>query len=591
MSSQSGILPFDRRDPILTQGADAVWRGPQRSPGLSRTASGQAATFDGRIDNAADLLRRLGAIPISSTATDDAQIALAVFDRWGVDGLGAIAGDWSMAIWDGPQRVVHLARDYMGARPLYYSVDANHAAWSSDLAELVVRSRRSDALSARFAARFMCLRPSPEVTPYEGIYAVPPGVCVSIAASGRVTPRRFWTLDIGDLRYADPRAYEDHLVSLWTDAVQARLRTEGTVWAELSGGLDSSSVVCMADLLIKRGAVPAPAMRLVSHVTLESPEGDERRFIAEVERVTGARSEIVGVEDHQEQIDPARGWVTPYALHGVGLQTVRLMRAAGSRVILSGRLGDAIMGCQPDNSVAVFDDLRRGAVLAALGHLRAWSRATRKPFVELAWRLFAPDPQVPAETAIDLLAAPLQGMLRDAPPIDLPSGIRRSKRALARMVLGYATGARLDVPHRSPDIVYAYPFTHRPLVDFMLAIPGEQLSAPGVTRSLMRRAFANLVPARILRRISKGYYPPAAFRAARRQAAALLPVRELEVVQRGWIDPGRLQSALRALTDGGGETGGDIHAVLRLEAWLQARPERCGIPSQKEVNTNEVLHA
>ena len=159
------------------------------------------------------------------------------------------------------------------------------------------------------------------------------------------------------------------------------------------------------------------------------------------------------------------------------------------------------------------------------------------------------------------------------------------------MLLGYAISARLDVPHRSPDIVYAYPFTHRPLVEFMLAIPGEQLSAPGTTRSLMRRAFANIVPARILRRISKGYYPPAAYRAARRQVASMLPVRELEVVQRGWIDPDRLQSALRALTDGGGETGGDIHAVLRLEAWLHARRDRCAIPQQKEVNTNEVLHA
>jgi hypothetical protein len=125
----------------------------------------------------------------------------------------------------------------------------------------------------------------------------------------------------------------------------------------------------------------------------------------------------------------------------------------------------------------------------------------------------------------------------------------------------------------------------------MFAIPGEQLSAPGVTRSLMRRAFANLVPARVLRRVSKGYYPPAAFRAARQIVASMLPVTDLEVVQRGWIDPDRLQSAFRALTDGGGETGGDIYSVLHLERWLQARRTRSAIPLRKEVNTNEVLHA
>jgi hypothetical protein len=159
------------------------------------------------------------------------------------------------------------------------------------------------------------------------------------------------------------------------------------------------------------------------------------------------------------------------------------------------------------------------------------------------------------------------------------------------MVLSYATGARLDVPHHAPDVVYTYPFTHRPLVDFMLAIPGEELSAPGMTRSLMRRAFEPFVPPRILRRVSKGYYPPAAFRAARRLAAAMLPVDRLEVVQRGWIDAPRLQAALGALTDGGGETGGDIHRVLRLERWLQARRMKSQIPQRKEVNTNEVLNA
>src|SRR5918993_979015 len=107
MSTQSGTLPSARRDPILTQGEEPVWRGAQPSPGLSRTPSGHAATFDGRIDNAGDLLRRLGSIPIAGRGVDDAQIALAAFDRGGLEGLRGIVGDWSLAIWDGSERVLH----------------------------------------------------------------------------------------------------------------------------------------------------------------------------------------------------------------------------------------------------------------------------------------------------------------------------------------------------------------------------------------------------------------------------------------------------------------------------------------------------
>lgn len=587
MARHCGTVSFDAADPILRQGSDGVWAGETPSAEITRSASGLAMTFDGRIDNLDDLRRRPDG---ASCGAADARIALAVFERLGIEGLRAIVGDWSLAVWDGAERTLHLARDFMGARPLYYSVGPGQVTWDSDLASLVTRTGRGAALSDRFAARFMGLRVSPDATPYEGVFAVPPGSCVRITARN-VTSRQFWTLEPGELRYADPRTYEEELAALWSDSVRARLRTAGTVWAELSGGLDSSSVVCMADRLIRNGAVLAGGIRLVSHATLQSPEGDERRFIAEVERQVGVRSEIVGVEAHQEHTDPDLAWLTPYALHGVGLETMRRVQAGGGRVILSGRLGDAVMGCQPDNSVAVFDDLSHGAVLTALRNLRAWSRATRKPFLEIALSLFARPDEAPPDSGGDLLTTPLQEMLREVPRIEVPREIRRSKRMLARMILGYSTGARLDVPYRSPEIVYAYPFTHRPLVDFMLAIPGEQLSAPGVTRSLMRRAFAGFVPPRILRRVSKGYYPPAAFRAARRMAAAMLPAHDLEVVQRGWIDAQRLQSAIRALVDGGGETGGDIHAVLRLEHWLQARRDSTRIPHRKEVNTNEVLHA
>jgi asparagine synthase (glutamine-hydrolysing) len=586
MSTQSGLFTFDRDATLLCR-QDDLWCGDAANTGVRRHPSGVAATCDGRIDNREELLLRLGS---GVDAREAADLVIAMLNRHGIDGLEAILGEWAAVIWDAARRTLHLARDYMGARPLYYAVSADSAAWSTDLAELVTRTSRTSQLSDRFAAGFMSLSPRPDATPYDGVHAVPPGVCVSIASDGRVTHRRLWRIAANEIRYRDPRAYEEQLRSLWRDAVRVRLQTTDTVWAELSGGLDSSAVVCMADWVIKRRAAAAPALRLVSHATLESPEGDERRFIAEVERQVAVRSEIVGVEKHQESNDSARAWVTPYVLQGVGLETVYRVQAGGGRLVLSGRLGDAVMGCQPDNSVAVLEDLARGRLIAALQNVRAWSRATRKPFLQIAFKLLSGDARPAPDTAVDLLTPRLREMVRDTPGIAVPSSVRPAKRPLARMVLGYSEGARLDIPHRSPDIVYAYPFTHRPLVDFILAIPGEQLSAPGTTRSLMRRAFAPFVPPRVIRRVSKGYYPPAAYRAARRLVTSM-DVRDLEVVERGWIDPDRLQAAIRELTAGRGETGGDIHAVLRLESWLQARRGLLSIPQRKEVKTNEVLNA
>src|SRR4051812_37298803 len=109
MSIHSGIFTFDERpiaaaDPrdycergiILTQGTDGVWPGEQHSPGISRLPCGLAATYDGRIDNRDDLLAGLSLE--SSGTVPDAQIALAVFERWGIDGLRRIVGDWTLAV-------------------------------------------------------------------------------------------------------------------------------------------------------------------------------------------------------------------------------------------------------------------------------------------------------------------------------------------------------------------------------------------------------------------------------------------------------------------------------------------------------------
>ena len=553
---------------VLAHAALPLWCAEDDGRQPARTSNGLISTWDGRLDNRGDLELQLSG-GLSGRMTDH-DLALRAFDRWGADAFRRLIGDWSIAIWSPRDRALHLARDYMGVRPFYYCACGRSVMWSSNLGELAIRSGRVDALSARFVSAFLAQRFSSELTPYEGIKGVPPGTCVTFSAGTGEHERRdrFWILRPGTVRYRDPLQYEEHLRCLWRDAVESRLRTTGEVWAELSGGLDSSSVVCMADASIKAGGSRASGLRIASHATLRTPEGDERRFIAEVERQVGVNAVVLGMEDHADLVDEQWGWVTPLSARGVGLARVRQIQQAGGRLVLSGRGGDAVMGCEPDNSVAVLDDLVDGRVLEAAKKIRLWSRACQKPFVEIVWNV-----------ARERLAAS-----PDIPP---------SKRRLAALVQSFSTEARLTLPQQPPGITFAYPFFHRPLVDYMLSIPGEELSAPGEMRALMRRAFAGFVPARILRRTSKGYYPPSSARAARSAALALRPAARLEVVQRGWVDPVRLEASIRRAIDGAGQDCADVRRVLRLEEWLQLRHRRgpSAIPQREEVNTNEVLNA
>jgi asparagine synthase (glutamine-hydrolysing) len=587
----------------LAYGAFHVWAGEDHCEQPLRSASGLVLVWDGRLDNRDDLLLQLG--DRLTREASDAAIALSVIEQKGADGWRSLIGEWAAALWDSRRRTLHLARDYMGIRPLYYVASDQAVLWSSSLAGLARRANRVDAISDEFVARFVAVRVSTDVTPYEGVRAVPTASCVTFRSPGTESRQRFWRFDPGVVRCRDRREYEEGLRALWADAVGSRLRTHGSVWAELSGGFDSSSVVCMADRLIKTGQVSARQLQPVSHATLRSSEGDERPFIAEVESQIHARSEIVGVEEHVERIDPDWQWVTPFALRGVALACVQRARERGGRLIISGRAGDAVMGGQPDNSEAIFDDLQVWHLLAAAAGVRAWSRSCRKPFAEVAWHLAltAARPRHGIDEArqdewrlsgVPLLAPRLRSTFEHDDPklARVLAHIRPAKRAMVRMLLGYARSGRFDVPSLPPGVTYTYPFIHRPLVDFMLAIPGEELSAPGDMRSLMRRAFAGFVPARILRRTSKGYYPPSAMRAARQLAASMPPAASLEVVQRGWVDPHRLDAAIRTLLDGAGR-GPEIRQVLHLEQWIASRHRRAPavIPQRKEVNSYGVFNA
>lgn len=592
-----GVSTFVEDGLAMAFAADGIWTHEASSQPI-RTDAGLIMTWDGRLDNRDDLLMRFsGGLQRDAS---DAEIALAVFERLGCAGLRDLIGDWSLVVWNSRARTLHLARDYMGVRPLYYYADHAVVMWSTSLGELAVRSGRVDDLDAAFVARFMSLQFSSDVTPYRCVRGVPTGTSITFAQRDGEQRHRFWRLEPGSVRYRRKSDYEEHLRTAWADAVCSRLRTQGRVWAELSGGLDSSAVVCMADVLIKSGRASATRVQPVSYFTVDSSEGDERRFVAAVEAHTGIAAEILAVEAHALETDDEWAWVSPLAPSGVKAHAMRRAWRSGSRVVLSGRMGDVTMGCLPDNSTAVFDDLAEWRVATALANMRRWSLAERKPFVEILAGLIGEVARPAAVmTMVDstrqmtsrVVAASVRSVDAHERVCDVNvKALSRAQREQARLTLFYARQARLESWAERGSVAFAHPFAHRPLVDYMMSIPAEELSAPGVTRSLMRRAFAGLLPERVLRRMSKGYYPPAAVREARRRISALPPVDCMESVQRGWIDAPALRAAVARLQTGQIDSSSDVHLVLRLEHWLASRHRRgpAVIPTGKEVTTNDV---
>ncbi len=120
------------------------------------------------------------------------------------------------------------------------------------------------------------------------------------------------------------------------------------------------------------------------------------------------------------------------------------------------------------------------------------------------------------------------------------------------------------------DIFVSHPFTHRPLMEFCLAVPVSQLLLNGQPRSLMRRSLRDLVPAKIAQRVSKGLLDEALARAAQREWSSVGDLGRWQLCERGVVDPTQLSKSLQKARLGLQMTNENLVRVLSMERWLRS---------------------
>jgi asparagine synthase (glutamine-hydrolysing) len=548
--------------------------------GLFQSSDRSVCLWDGRIDNRKELLHHAGL----SMDYSDAALILSLYEKHGVDGLRDVVGDWSLAIWDANRREIVLASDYAGIRPLYYHRSTAGVYWSSSLADLV-RWTGVRELDVTYVASFLAIGRAPTRTPYAGILPVPAGHAVSIAQD-RIEARAFWMLPIHrETRYPDERQYEERMLELFRESVQARLATGAPTCSELSGGLDSSSIVCMADRLRKETHSPAPELITFSYTHENSRD---EKFFREVERacnLTGCHLELrecPAAAAGRMGTEPA--WWEPRFQ-----EVARRMAAVRSSVLLTGQFGDFIMGNTTDDSGQVTEWLAKGRFGKAAREAYAWGRSEQVPIYPILWRAIReawfswvpsvdPRDSVGAIPAIreDSLAEELRARfesyererLADDTSRHAPPGRRRRFRSAAEVL----RSRTLQAPEALQHISYTHPYAHRPLVEFMLTIPAHVAFGPEQPRRLMRRAFAGLLPPLILGRKSKASYMSMYRGALIPLAAALLKSPEdIRLVERGFVDRRSLIGRLEKFTQGLDCNETQLRQVLLLEFWLRDR--------------------
>src|SRR6266478_5665502 len=349
------------------------------------TASGSILTWDGRLDNRADLVRQLR--DVLTIASTDVEIVAAAYEYWRTDCFAMLIGDWALSIWDPNTRSLTLAKDPIGTRHLYYSFDDNQVTWSTILDPLVLFAGKAFTLCEEYIAGWFSFFPAAHLTPYVGIHSVHPSSSV-LLRPGKHTVRKYWNFDPGkSIRYRTDAEYEEHFRAVFGEAVRLRLRSDGPILAELSGGMDSSSIVCMADTIIARGAAETPRLDTLSCYNDSEPNWNERPYFIKVEEKrgrTGCHIDVGNQEQLHFELDSHDFAATPGSGHSRSSESEKkyaeCLASQGNRVVLSGIGGDEVMGGVPTPTPELEDLLATGHFKQLAHELKVWALNKRKPW-------------------------------------------------------------------------------------------------------------------------------------------------------------------------------------------------------------------
>src|SRR5882724_122350 len=321
----------------------------ETQPHLSQ--SGAVITWDGRLDNRAELIRDVqGVLALDST---DVAIVAAAYEKWGGDCFARLIGDWALSIWDPINRLLLLAKDPIGTRHLFYSFDKDQVTWCTILDPLVRFAGKTFALNEEYIAGWLSMFPAVQLTPCVGIHAVPPSSSVLLRPA-RHTVSKYWDFDPAKkIRYGTDTEYEEHFRIVFAKAVQRRLRSDRPILADLSGGMDSSSIVCMADIIIARGEAETPRLDTISWFDSSRATWDDPLYFTKVEEKRGrigCHIDLSSPRDGGSQAakfdsDCFAATPIPSNLHAEFLrQYAECMMSQGNRVTLSGIAGESATG-------------------------------------------------------------------------------------------------------------------------------------------------------------------------------------------------------------------------------------------------------
>lgn len=482
---------------------------------------------DARLDNRQELLAAGQAAGELAEPVSDAGLILWAYGRWGEDCPKRLIGDFAFVIWDGEARRLFCARDHLGVRPLYYHHDGRAFRAASEMHALFADDRVPRRPCHRAMVLFLTYQyTEAKATLWEGISALTPGHRLTVT-SASIREEPYWRLDPSRrIRHRDNQDYADHFKQVFSEAVRCRLRASRPLAAQVSGGLDSSSVACEAERLRREGGASGTPV-LLMRCLFPGMECDERPYSQAVADHLGLPIVAFAPPDDPEICRPAPSLVDPDCYFDPTVRAfgplLSVARQRGIRAILTGVGGDQLMR---RTGLERADAMQKGH----LGAAARMAGLAAGPFSLTGWKTLLRDgitAFVPPRLMKPLrrvrhsprarwpwVSARVARVAMDHQEEEAQRDFERYPEPVTRDLAGQlAEGLNSSLPLAQADRLAAYagaefrhPFFDVRLVELLLAFPHTQRFDGEIEKPVLRRSMNGVLPAVVRERRQITYF-------------------------------------------------------------------------------------
>ena len=558
---------------------------PMSSPDGSVTL-----VFNGEIYNYAELRTELQALGYRFRSTGDTEVLLTAYIAWGADCLRKLNGMWAFVLYDHRCGKLFGARDRFGVKPLYRYRDGQCVLLASEIKAIRASGLYAPEADWGSVSAFLTgghLDENAE-TFYRHIAQVPAAHAFELDAHGTFRQWRYWRVDeSGPVASANPAA---DFADLFEDAMRLHMRSDVPVGVHLSGGLDSTSIIC-ASARLRTAANAADPLMAFCYM---SKEHDESNYIDDTLRQTRAHLERLNAGPLQ--LWDSLGKVIAFQdepVHSmtalVGFALMQRTAASGLKVILNGQGADESLagyssyfkhywhgllrsgalidltkeirafvkghgGAFTAHMLGQLKYLIQGRLLAMSGyrmraHRREMDRLRSNRWFTPAIRSNLPEPAM-ATGAVDLNGALLWSMESTPLPIYL--------RVEDRNSMAHSVEARV-------------PFLDYRLVSFAYRLPANWKLRGPWNKYLLRESMRGRIPESVRTRVDKMGFPTSAGQWFRDQLYA--PMLDLlhsrHARERGIYDIARIVNDLNRHRTGETDVAQELFRVAQLETWFE----------------------